>query len=112
MRKIYINEKQEIHLFNNLLNEEAIYLGDKEDMVINWLDSKFKPMDIQGQDDLLLPTVKHGVNVLDAWGQMTDQQKSLEDLFFILQKKFQTILSDNNERDVFLRNCIKKWFNK
>lgn len=110
MRRISINERQEQLLFSHLLNEEAIYMGDKEELVLDWLNSKFKPMDVQDVDELNLPRKGKAANVLDAWGQMTDTTKSLEDVFFILQSKFKHILSDKKERDDFFRECIKKWW--
>jgi Trp operon repressor len=110
MKRIVINEKQERFLFNTLLNEEAIYLGDKEELVLNWLKSKFAPMDIQGKDDMSLPTIHRGANVLNAWGQMSDNLKDLESVFYLTQAKFKHILSNPKERDEFLKQCINKWY--
>ena len=98
-------------MFNALLNEEAIYLGDKEKLVIDWLKSKFIPLDVQGKDDMLLPTLQPAANVLSAYGQMTDMNKSIEDVCYLTQMKFKTILSDPKERDEFLKQCINKWYN-
>lgn len=111
MKRIVINEKQERFLFNTLLNEGATYLGDKEELVIDWLKSKFIPLDVQGQDDMSLPTIQRAANVLSAWGQMTDINKSIEDVFYLTQMKFKTILSDPKERDEFLKQCVNKWYN-
>ena len=112
MRKVIINEKQERLLFSHLLNEEAIYMGDKEELVINWLNSKFKPMDIQTKDELNLPKKGKAANVLDAWGQMTDETKSLESVFEILQTEFKHILSNEQERNELFKTCLKKWYHQ
>ena len=42
MKKIIINERGETALFKHLLNEEVTYMGDKEDVVLKWLNNHFK----------------------------------------------------------------------
>ncbi len=106
---IILSEKQERDLFENIINEEIAYLGDKEDLVLKWLNKHFKTVDMETTDNLTLPTTKKVVSVLDAYGQISNNIKTLEDVFFIMQTKFKKILSDKKDRDDFLRSVLKKW---
>lgn len=111
MKTIILSEKQELSLIKKILTEETVYLGDKENLVIDWLNKHFKPMEIQSTDGLSLPKLDKAVSVLDTYGQMTKQLKSLDDVFYILQTKFKKILNDKKERDEFLSNTLNKWYN-
>ena len=53
--KIIINENQELKLYNYILKENAIYLGDKENIILDWLNDNFKPMDLYNKDEFGLP---------------------------------------------------------
>lgn len=109
-KKIIISEKQGEMLLKRLIKEEITYMGDKEELVKKWLTKHFKPMEIQQKDALSLPTKGKAVSVLDAYGQLTNNLKSLEDVFYIMQAKFKKILSDKEERDKFLKDTLLKWY--
>ena len=102
MKKIIINENKIPILVKSFLAEETVYLGDKKEMVVKWLQSHFQPIDVQKQNSLALPSKTRALIVLDANGQVTEQIKSIEDVFYILQTNFKKILSDRKERDRFL----------
>lgn len=110
-KKIILSENKEHKLFEYIINEEITYLGDKEELVKKWLSKHFKPMEIQTTDELSLPKKGKAVCVLDAYGQLSGNLKSLEDVFYIIQANFKKILSDKKERDRFLWSTLNKWYN-
>lgn len=113
--KIIITEQQEIKLISDLvhnnLNEETVYLGDKQKIVCSWLNKHFKIVNVQGVDNLHLPKISKAIVVLDPYGQSTKQTKTFEDVFYILQTNFKKILSDKKDRDNFLKDTLLKWCN-
>lgn len=111
MKKIIINENKIPILVKSFLAEETVYLGDKKEMVVKWLQSHFQPIDVQKQNSLALPSKTRALIVLDANGQVTEQIKSIEDVFYILQTNFKKILSDRKERDRFLWETLVQWCN-
>lgn len=110
-KKIILSEKKEQKLFENIINEEVTYLGDKEELVKKWLSQHFKPMEIQTVDELSLPKKDKAVCVLDAYGQLSNTLKTLDDVFYILQTKFKKILSNTKDRDNFLWSTLNNWYN-
>jgi hypothetical protein len=110
MKKIIISERLERLLFQTILNEEIAYMGDKEDIVVKWLDEHFKPMENETSDDMGLPKVEKIVGILDSKKEKIIKLISLERVYFMLQTKFQRILQDTKERDEFLWKTLNKWY--
>lgn len=108
--KIILNEKQEKQLCNLIINEQAMYLGDKEEIILKWLNNNFKPMDIYNNDDFGIPKKSLGVCILDQNKQVTENIITVEDLFYKLQEKFKKILADKKERDELIKTTLKKWY--
>lgn len=111
MKTIILSETQEKKIVTQFLREEMINMGNKEELVQDWLTQHFKPIEVQSTNELSLPQITKAVSVLDTYGQMTKQFKSLEDVFYIAQTRFKNILSDKTERDNFLKDTINKWYN-
>ena len=111
MKKIIISEQAEHMLRNVLLNEELTYMGDKEDIVKQWLDDHFKAMENETSDEMGLPKVEKIVSILDSKKQITAKLISLERVYFMLQTQFKNILQDKKERNEFLWSTLKKWYN-
>lgn len=109
--QIIINERQELLLHKLMINEEARYLGDKEEIILKWLKNNFKLMDLYDKDEFGLPKKRICVSILDQNKQITDNIISLEKLFFILQEKYKKILSNINDRDNLIKSTLKKWKN-
>lgn len=110
-KKIIVTCEQENILVKHFINEETVYLGDKEEVVKKWLSQHFKPIDVQDADELSLPKITRAFAVLDAYGNVSNNVKSAEDVFYILQAKFKKILNDKKDRDNFLKDVLNK-FNK
>lgn len=110
MKKIIISEDAEKLLLQKLINEELTYMGDKEDIVIQWLNNHFKAMEQETFGENGLPKVEKVVSVLDSKKQLTTKLMTLEKVFFILQSQFKKILQDKQERDNFLWNTLNKWY--
>ncbi len=108
--KIIINEKQEQLLHNIIVNEEAVFLGDKEDAILRWLNDNFKPMDLYGKDNFGLPKKSLGACILNQDKEVTDDIISKEDIFYRLQERFKKILPNKNDRDDLIRSALKKWY--
>ena len=111
MKKIVINEKQ-----NKLLHEEFIISemfggwGEKVKIIKDYLDKNFARANatIFGEDGK--PVIQKVVAWLDDYKQVV---KTLTDvqLFYIIQDQFKNILPDKNERDKFIKQVIKDWYN-
>jgi hypothetical protein len=111
MKKIIISEKAEQLLYNMILKEEKTYLGDKENIVRQWLNDHFKPMENETYDDMGLPKIEKIVSILDTKKQITQKLITLERVFFMLQTQFKKILNDKKDRDEFLWETLNKWYN-
>lgn len=107
---IILSENQEKKILSLIIKEEIVYLGDKEKIVMDWLNKHFKPMEIQTNDSLSLPKLDKAVSVLDSYGQMTKQLKNLEEVYYIMQAKFKKILYNKQERNQFLWEVLNKWY--
>lgn len=111
MKTIYITEKQEKVLIKTMIAEEVGGWSDKVGVVKKFLDDNFSRASstIIGRNGL--PTNQEIVVWLDSNKKVI---KTLTDvqLFYVLQSQFKKILPDRNERDKFLKQVIKDWYNK
>ena len=110
MKKIIISEEAEHMLMRTIMNEETTYMGDKEDVVIKWLDDHFKAMENETSDELGLPKVDKIIGVLDSKKQKITKLIPFDRGYFILQAQFKNILQDKKERDEFLWKTLNKWY--
>ena len=110
MKKITITEKQEKKIRETAINEIYGGWGEKVKMVKDYLDKHFSRANstIMGQNGR--PENKQIVAWLDDYKQVV---KTLTDvqLFYIVKDEFKNILSDKDERDKFLKQVIKDWYN-
>ena len=110
MKKITITEKQEKKIRETAINEIYGGWGEKVKAVKDYLDKHFSRANstIMGQNGR--PENKQIVAWLDDYKQVV---KTLTDvqLFYIVQDEFKNILSDKDERDKFLKQVIKDWYN-
>ena len=110
MKTIVINERQE-KILMRLMREEVSGLSDKVAEVKNYLDKHFHRARSSefGKDGT--PEMREVVVWVDDNNQI---MKSLTDvqLFYVIQAKFKNILADRDERDKFLKQVIKDWYNK
>ena len=111
MKKIIISEKHEIFLYQSLVNEETSYLGDKEDVVIKWLNDHFKAMENEVNDEMGLPKIDKVVSILDTNKQLTKNIIPIERVYYMMQAQFKNILHDKKDRNQFLWDTLKKWYN-
>lgn len=110
MKKIIISEEAEHMLMQTIMNEEITYMGDKEDVIIKWLDDHFKAMENETSDELGLPKVDKIIGILDTKKQKITNLIPFERAYFILQAQFKNILQDKKERDEFLWKTLNKWY--
>lgn len=109
-KKIIISETLEKQLLKKLIFEELTYMGDKEKIVLDWLNNHFKAMENETYDDMGLPKIEKIISILDSKKQITQKLISMDKAFFILQTKFKTILQDKKDRDIFLWQTLNKWY--
>ena len=110
MKTIIINEKIEKKLFETLINESLGY-SNKVAVIKSYLDNNFIKADYEqlNKDGDLEKQLL--VIMLDSQKQPTEHRLTLEQLYYKLQYKFQNILSDKKERNIFIWNTINDWYN-
>lgn len=108
MRKVLLTEQQ---IAKNILTEMYGGMGDKVGVVKDYLDSHFSRAKVSEMGENGRPHAKEVVIWLDDFKQpvkaLTDVQ-----LFYIIQDEFKNIIADKAERDEFLKDVIKSWYNK
>lgn len=107
--KIIISESQEQVLINNLLHEEVDY-SEKRLLVKKFLDDNFQRGTMDRMDDNGNPE-KYEVVVLLTQDKKPVKTMTDKQLFYYIQAKFKNILPER-ERDEFLKDVIKKWYNR
>ncbi len=109
MKKIILSERTAKIVKNELLKESY---GEKVALVKKFLDDNFMRGFVTKTDDRGLKKnigifIQLGANKLP-----TDTQMMVSDVFDITQDHFKNILGDKKERDGFLKQTIKDWFDK
>ena len=110
MKTIIINEKIDKKLFETLINESLGY-SSKVAIIKNYLDNNFIKADFEQLNKEGDLEKQQLVIMLDSQKQPTEHRLSLEQLYYKLQYKFQRILSNKKERNVFIWNTINDWYN-
>lgn len=108
MKTIIISEEKIKVLEQAVLNEKYGGLGDAVKLVKDYLDKNFARAKSTIFKDGK-PKTEEVVAWLDDYKQIV---KTLTDvqLFYVLQDAFQTIMTDRDERDKFLKQIIKDWY--
>jgi hypothetical protein len=112
MKKIIISEEKENILLEEAMLEEMFGgWGDKVKAVKDYLDKNFARASatIFGEDGR--PQVKQVVAWLDDYKQIVKTLTEVQ-LFYIIQDQFKKILPDKSERDKFIIQVLKDWYNK
>ena len=111
MKTIIITEKQEKRLIHLLMSEEIGGMSDKVGVVKKFLDDNFARATTPTINTNGLPETKGIVVWLDDNKNVV---KALTDvqLFYVVQSQFKNIIADKSERDKFLKQVIKDWYNK
>ena len=112
MKKIIITEEKEHLLYEEAVLEEMFGgWGDKVKAVKDYLDKNFARASatIFGEDGR--PQVKQVVAWLDDYKQIVKTLTEVQ-LFYIIQDQFKKILHDKSERDKFIIQVLKDWYNK
>ena len=111
MKKIIISEEKEHLLYEEAMLEEMFGgWGDKVKSIKDYLDKNFAraAATIFGEDGK--PQVKQGVAWLDEYRQVVKTLTEVQ-LFYIIQDQFKKILSNKEERDKFIIQVLKDWYN-
>ena len=111
MKKIIISEEKEHLLYEEAMLEEMFGgWGDKVKSIKDYLDKNFAraAATIFGEDGK--PQVKQVVAWLDDYKQVVKTLTEVQ-LFYIIQDQFKKILSNKEERDKFIIQVLKDWYN-
>ena len=111
MKKIIISEEKEHLLYEEAMLEEMFGgWGDKVKSIKDYLDKNFAraAATIFGEDGK--PQVKQVVAWLDEYKQIVKTLTEVQ-LFYIIQDQFKKILSNKEERDKFIIQVLKDWYN-
>jgi hypothetical protein len=111
MKKIIISEEKEHLLYEEAMLEEMFGgWGDKVKSIKDYLDKNFAraAATIFGEDGK--PQVKQVVAWLDEYKQVVKTLTEVQ-LFYIIQDQFKKILSNKEERDKFIIQVLKDWYN-
>ena len=111
MKKIIISEEKEHLLYEEAMLEEMFGgWGDKVKSIKDYLDKNFAraAATIFGEDGK--PQIKQVVAWLDEYKQVVKTLTEVQ-LFYIIQDQFKKILPDKNERDKFIIQVLKDWYN-
>jgi len=110
MKQIIISENKEHVIEEEIIQELFGGWGDKVKLVKDYLDKNFAraAATIFGSDGR--PQVKQVVAWLDDYKQVV---KTLTDvqLFYVIQDQFKKILPNKEERDKFIIQVLKDWYN-
>ena len=111
MKKIIISEDKEYLLYEEAMLEEMYGgWGDKVKAVKDYLDKNFARASATmfGEDGK--PQIKQVVAWLDDYKQIVKTLTEVQ-LFYIIQDQFKKILSNKEERDKFIIQVLKDWYN-
>ena len=109
MKRFILSEKGVKTLKGKMLEESY---SDKVDLVKKFLDGNFMRANFERKgDDGTIRNI--GVFIqLNPNKLPTDYSLGIGDVFDMVQDKFSNILSDRKERDEFLMQAIKDWYDK
>ena len=111
MKKIIISEDKEHLLYEEAMLEEMFGgWGDKVKVIKDYLDKNFAraAATMFGEDGK--PQIKQVVAWLDDYKQVVKTLTEVQ-LFYIIQDQFKKIISDKKERDKFIIQVLKDWYN-
>lgn len=110
MKTIIISEEMERKIFQHFINE-AVSDGDIRLEVIKYLKDNFVPAD----KTIINKDGEQESAPLVIWLDKTTKQPfktiTLEKTFWKIQDKFQNLKDDKKERDEFLWETLKAWYN-
>lgn len=87
--------------------------GDKVRIVTDFLDNNFIKVARTAIGDNGFPETKGYVKMVDSYkNPINGNLMSDIQLFYLIQDKFKGIIVDKNERDKFLKQCIKDWYGR
>lgn len=109
MRKnILINEETEREIVGGILTESFSPSAEKVLLVKDYIDKNFAKVEIDDIDENGYPTKDKMVNMLS--GGQPLKTMTLGDFLLILDDKFHSIITDDNDRKKFIKQIIKDWY--
>lgn len=110
MKRFILSEEGVKTLKKKMLEESY---SDKVDLVKKFLDGNFMRGNYERKgDDGTIRNIGVFIQLNPNNKLPTDYSLGIRDVFDMVQDKFSKILSDINERDGFLMQAIKDWYDK
>ena len=109
MKNIILTENKIHTLLKAMVKESYGSWSEKVELVKNYLDRHFARAKATIMDKNGRPSFQEVVAWLDDNKQVV---KTLTDvqLFYVIQDEFKDIIADKHERDDFLKQVIKNWY--
>lgn len=109
MKNIILTENKIHTLLKAMVKESYGSWSEKVELVKNYLDRHFARAKATIMDKNGRPSFQEVVAWLDDNKQVV---KTLTDvqLFYVIQDEFKDIIADKQERDDFLKQVIKNWY--
>lgn len=109
MRKnVLINEETEREIVGGILTESFSPSAEKVLLVKDYIDKNFAKVEIDDIDENGYPTKDKMVNMLS--GGQPLKTMTLGDFLLMLDDKFHSIITDDNDRKKFIKQIIKDWY--
>lgn len=109
MRKnILINEETEREIVGGILTESFSPSAEKVLLIKDYIDKNFAKVEIDDIDENGYPTKDKMVNMLS--GGQPLKTMTLGDFLLMLDDKFHSIITDDNDRKKFIKQIIKDWY--
>lgn len=110
-RTIVITEEAEQSLISDLLTEAFYPSAEKVLAIKEYLDANFARQLLDSLDGNGYPIKEKTVNLLSKDKQPL-KTLNMKELLRLLDDKFHSMISDDNDRKKFLKQVIKDWYNK
>lgn len=109
-KKIFITEEQAKYI--NSHNSKPFYVNPEQvNIVKKYLDTGFKRGSMHTISDEGYPKETKIVAMIGTDGNVLRNMTDVQ-LFYLLQDRFQHMFADMENRDKFLKQIIKDWYNK
>lgn len=109
MRKnILINEETEREIVGGILTESFSPSAEKVLLVKDYIDKNFAKVEIDDIDENGYPTKDKMVNMLSGGQPLKTMTHG--DFLLMLDDKFHSIITDDNDRKKFIKQIIKDWY--
>lgn len=112
-KTIILNEQQWKTILAEVICEESSFSVEPNKVLLvkKFLDNNFTRGDMDGMDDHGMPSKTAIVGMINSKGDIV-QNMTMRQLYDLLIDQFANIYSNSIQRDKFIAQVIKDWYNK